>query len=99
LGPWQATFHIPGSAEMPANGPFVRCYVPRQTAGTGLGTMHVIITNLTARAFVVSYQIYGYDAKGERVSYGDDHFGIGGHEVVNRGSLGGLEIRRPRVHW
>ena len=44
----------------------------------------MIITNLTARPYFVSDQVYGYNAKGQRVSDGNDDFAMAGHESVNR---------------
>ncbi len=86
LGPWKASFHIPGtgSVQMPEKSPFVKCDVPRQTVGFPYPGLHVIITNLTARPYFVSDQVYGYNAKGQRVSDGNDDIAMAGHESVNR---------------
>ena len=80
LGPWTASFRLPGSVQMPDKSPVVKCAFK----AIKFSYMYVTITNLTSRPYLVTYNLYGYDAKGRRVSDGHDQFTIGGHESVAR---------------
>ncbi len=83
LGPWRASFRIPGSVHMPDTNPIVECDFAKPL-DFGLGYLSVTVTNLVPRSYLVRYYIYGYDAKGRRVSEGEDTFAIGRHEKVLR---------------
>jgi hypothetical protein len=80
LGPWAASFHIPGSVQMPDKTPVIKC----EFKAIKFGYLYVTITNLTSPSYLVRYNIYGYDAKRRRVSDGEDQFAIGRHESVVR---------------
>ena len=80
LGPWKASFRIPGSLQVPQDQPAIRCDFSRPV----FGLVHETITNLVDKSFVISYQVYGYDPKGRRVSEAEDEFAIGPRESVVR---------------
>ena len=73
LGPWKASFRIPGSLQVPQDQPAIRCDFSRPV----FGLVNETITNLVDKSFVISYQVYGYDPKGRRVSEAEDEFAIG----------------------
>jgi hypothetical protein len=83
LGPWTGSFKIPGSFHMPENSPFIRCDFGESP--TAWGQMHVTITNLTGRSYLIRFSIYGYDSSARRISDAHDEFAIGGHESIVRG--------------
>src|SRR2546426_2231231 len=80
LGPWVASSHIPGSLQMPDKSPLIRC----EFQSIRFGSIHLTVTNLVGRSYLVRYNIYGYNVKGRRVSDGYDEFAIGGQESVVR---------------
>ena len=81
LGPWKASFRIPGSVQVPQVQPVVKCEFSKH-AESLLGFVNVTLTNLVDKSYVISYQVYGYDSKGRRISEGDDEFAIGPRESV-----------------
>jgi hypothetical protein len=85
---------------MPDKSPVIRCDFLKQPADFILGLMSVTITNLVSQPYSVRYNIYGYDAKGRRVSDGEDGFAIGGREsVVRQVLLHGHARERLRTNF
>jgi len=83
LGPWKAEFRVPGRVELPSKSPKIRWEFSR-TDFSNVGSFQVIVTNLDDRGYRVEYSVYGYDAKGRRISQGGEIFSIGAHESVVR---------------
>jgi hypothetical protein len=86
LGPWKASFRIPGSVQVPQDQPLIKCEFSKH-AESLLGFVNVTLTNLVDKSYVISYQVYGYDSKGRRISEGEDGFAIGPRERVVRNLL------------
>jgi len=83
--PWIAEFKMPGSFGLPGKAPVVKCgFQPDDEIMALAGTFQATFTNLTARKYLLEYQVVGYDARGRRVSEGVDKFTISSHETVMR---------------
>lgn len=82
-GTWRARVRIPGSVELPVENPIIKCTFAR-TLESSLGFLSVTHRNLTDRSYIVNYDVFGYDEKGQRVSQGTDEFVIGKRETVVR---------------
>jgi len=83
LGPWNAKFGIPGSADVPEKSPLIK-FSFAQDMDTGFGYVAATAANITDRSYSVHYSIYGYDHDGRRISEGNDEFTIGKRETVLR---------------
>jgi uncharacterized protein YcfL len=89
LGPWKAVFRLPRSVEMPEPEPILRCLFEKSSKVESLlNPLVVTVSNLESKSYMVHYEVYGYDAKGRRVSEGVDEFAIGPKETV---------VRRPHL--
>ena len=85
LGPWKAVFRLPQTVEMPEPEPVLRCLFERSSKLESLvSPLVVTISNLESKSYMVHYEVYGYDAKGRRISVGVDEFAIGPNETVVR---------------
>lgn len=82
-GPWKAKFTVPGSADLPEQSAVIRCTFAKPIEYS-VGFMNVTLKNLDDRQFMVKYDIFGYNNKGQRISRGTDSFAIGRHESVVR---------------
>jgi len=83
LGPWKASFRVPGTVHMPDANPVVECDFLKPF-DFQLGFLGMTVRSLSDRSYLVRYHIYGYDAKGRRISDGGDEFAIGPRERVVR---------------
>ena len=82
-GSWSVKFSGAASFRLPEKEPIVRLDV-KQHKPYLLDALILSATNLTDRSYVVSYNVYGYDSKGSRMSEGGDKFAIGRRESVIR---------------
>jgi len=83
LGTWTANLKIPGSVQVPDESPLIECDF-EEPPDMYSGLMHVTVTSLTGRAYLVRLYVYGYDSENHRVSDAKDEFEIGAHESVLR---------------
>jgi hypothetical protein len=81
-GPWKAKFTVPGSADLPEQTAVIRCSFANPRFN--FGSIKVTLKNLDDRQFKVTYSIFGYNKKGQRIIEGTDSFVIGRHESVVR---------------
>jgi len=83
LGTWGANLRIPAFVQLPDESPLIECDF-EESPNIYSGLMHVTVTNLTSRAYLVRLYVYGYDSENRRVSDAKEEFEIGGHESVVR---------------
>jgi hypothetical protein len=83
LGPWNVTFRLPASIQVPEGQPILKFEFERSSLRS-LDALPVTISNLSDRSYLVSCSLYGYDSKGRRMSQATDIFPIGRRERVVR---------------
>src|SRR5467141_2078286 len=69
-GPWKAKFTVPGSADLPEQTAVIRCSFANPRFN--FGSIKVTLKNLDDRQFMVTYSIFGYNKKGQRIIEGSD---------------------------